>query len=984
MLAFSNELETVKKTMEIILPELFEQKLKTNRQLRSAVDGTIEDFSVWLTDSKLPFFVDYTDHGVDHLSQVLETASRLIPKEAVNLVSAGDVAVLTIAILLHDSAMHLSEAGFETLIRDESPRQLIHDFDSKTWPELWDAFLFTAKRWDGRKLIDVFGEIEPGVPRATVRDPFQHYPNLKDSDRRLIGEFIRANHPRMAHEFALFGVPGVSGAAISIANRMGEDLRDIAGLVARSHGLPVRPCVEYLVKRGYHKREYQSVHAPYLMVLVRVSDILQIQRDRANPIAFKYKHIPSKTSVLEHKTHHAITNITQTHDDPESIEVQAIPPDIFTFLRLKEWLHNMQAEFDASWAVLGEVYGSHTELRKLGLILRRVRSNLDDPKSLLPHITYVPERIEFNVARPQLLKLLVKPLYGHRPAIGVRELIQNAVDAVRELEFLRNKHRDLGDIETIRQDSDVEVSLDDPDNDGWAWLTISDKGIGMTEEVVRDYFLMAGASFRQSDGWKREFETDKTDGAAPKFKSEVLRSGRFGIGALAAFLLSDEIYVETRRAGSDYGLRFSTKLDAQPIQLLRDPRLQVGTRIRIRVSQRVQLELRRDTGTVSVPGRLDWFRVDTPTVGRHIGERKLTSRTAARANIRGELQGWRKLAGIRDYDVYWTFDSAPVLTCNGIFVTDSQTLSEHFFRTPERQYYHLRLPSIAIRDPDGNFPLNLQRDGLGVDEYPFINQLTNSLARDFLACLIINTPEAFSPELLPSHPHQGVQGPSWYGSGYYSQIYGQTFLSKSGLSIFDPALIGRLKLGNALFVNRKRLHDGFKSDHDALFMFEKGDSDRFLERAVNGELNAPVGFAKANIFGIRAYVAKKFAGEIMSFKEQKKEPTDWRKDRYQRMKILHNNLTLEGRRSGWTILSTPNCPASLLKGHIKGEALRDKIGLVEIFFADPPAQNRKPGIIGKVWNQFIKQPIIPYNVIERRTTLSKAYVALKDYLSFYQ
>jgi hypothetical protein len=41
-----------------------------------------------------------------------------------------------------------------------------------------------------------------------VRDPFPHYSNLAESDRKLIGEFIRRHHPRLAHEFAVFGVPG--------------------------------------------------------------------------------------------------------------------------------------------------------------------------------------------------------------------------------------------------------------------------------------------------------------------------------------------------------------------------------------------------------------------------------------------------------------------------------------------------------------------------------------------------------------------------------------------------------------------------------------------------------------------------------------------------------------------------------------------------------------------------------------------------------
>lgn len=55
---------------------------------------------------------DYTDHGVEHLNRVMLTASGLIPPEAMEKVSVEDAAVLIGTILLHDSALHFSEAGF--------------------------------------------------------------------------------------------------------------------------------------------------------------------------------------------------------------------------------------------------------------------------------------------------------------------------------------------------------------------------------------------------------------------------------------------------------------------------------------------------------------------------------------------------------------------------------------------------------------------------------------------------------------------------------------------------------------------------------------------------------------------------------------------------------------------------------------------------------------------------------------------------------
>ncbi|HVC93491.1 MAG TPA: hypothetical protein VND64_07355, partial [Pirellulales bacterium] len=421
--------------MPITYPAFFAERLANDLSLRAAVDGSITDFSDWLKDSKLPFFPDYTDHGPEHVSQVLATAEALIPPHARPFFTASDTAVLILATLLHDSAMHISEAGFKQLIVGDASRDRISEFDSVCWPDLWRDFLFAAKRWDDRKLVDIFGESADGSPRAVVRDVFDAYENLTETDRKLIGEFIRMNHPRLAHQFAEFGVPGPTSARITPDRRFGTELCGLAGLVARSHGLPIRKCLDYLSHR-YHRREYQGVHAVYVMALLRVADYLQIQSSRAPSIAFRYKHIPSRASSREWRAHAAVKNITRTHDDPESIEIQAHPEDVATYLRLKDWLVGIQSELDASWAVLGEVYGSHEELRHCGLIIRRVRSNLDDDKRFSETVTYVPQRFQFNVARSELLRLLIRPLYNDTPEVGVRELLQNAVDAVREMQCL--------------------------------------------------------------------------------------------------------------------------------------------------------------------------------------------------------------------------------------------------------------------------------------------------------------------------------------------------------------------------------------------------------------------------------------------------------------------------------------------------------------------------------------------------------------------
>ena len=110
-------------------------------------------------------------------------------------------------------------------------------------------------------------------------------------------------------------------------------------------------------------------------------------------------------------------------------------------------------------------------------------------------------------------------------------------------------------------------------------VAISDKGIGMDAKIVVDYYLTAGASFRRSEEWRQMFEDSEG-------KSKVLRAGRFGIGALASFLVGPEIEVWTRRVDEVEGLKFKARIDSKFIELNRCKMPIGGTTIKIRMSRR--------------------------------------------------------------------------------------------------------------------------------------------------------------------------------------------------------------------------------------------------------------------------------------------------------------------------------------------------------------------------------------------------------------
>jgi len=278
------------------LPQQFEETLKAEANLYGAILGSVARLQSLLGMSTLPFFPEYTDHGLTHISGVIQAVDALIPESARKILTPGDIAVTVLAVILHDLAMHLTEDGFSSLTASFGAARslVVPNVDLKGWPELWEEFLSEARRFDQKKLKSLFGDTEP------VRRPPHDREQLTLRDRKLIGEFVRRHHGRLAHEVALFGFPGHAGATLSITPEIPSDLADLAGFVSRSHSLALRECLPYLEGK-YHRHEYRGVHAIYLMALLRIADYIQVQSARAPTERIQVSSLRSPVSRGEWK-----------------------------------------------------------------------------------------------------------------------------------------------------------------------------------------------------------------------------------------------------------------------------------------------------------------------------------------------------------------------------------------------------------------------------------------------------------------------------------------------------------------------------------------------------------------------------------------------------------------------------------------------------------------------------------------------------------
>ena len=788
----------------LVIPPRLDEKLGARTELAAAVRLTLATFAPWIGDSTqgLFFFPEYTDHGATHINRVLDAAVSLATRAAWEQLTQEDAAVLTLAVLLHDAAMHLSADGLLVLLGGSAGapaghlRPRVEALDTGTWPELFDEYLFEARRWDSRTLHRILGDRAQkpetegdlaGVPRHVREQPNPETWTLQY--RKFLGEFVRRHHARLAHEIARWGVPAPGPQPPAAPHRLSlalpenlAEYADLAGLVARSHNLPLRATFPYLAAEFNGRVHCRGAHPVFLMVLLRIADFLELDASRANPAQLLVSRLRSPISQDEWDAHLAIVDIRQDESDQEAVFVAAKPKSAAAFFKLRRLLSGLQQELDLSWAVLGEVFSRQGELASLGLRLRRVRSNLDDPAEFerQKQPPYFPVEAGFATAGAALLQLLIRPLYGDRPEIGVRELLQNALDAVQELRSYMSRRGDpeLRTVQLAEQDADVLISIDD-DSEGRHWLTITDKGIGMTADVINGYFLKAGASFRQSDAWRREFE----DAGRPR----VLRSGRFGVGAFAAFLLGSRIEVHTRHvttASEQDAIYFSAALVDEQLELVRRPKLSIGTTIRIEMPRRLDRDQRP----------WDWYTLGDPRVERRSDGRRLPQRFDLPERHVGPIRDdWRRIQSDGFEAIDWTFSAAPALTCNGLRVTEGvRELSDKFrISWPDDEFIPWPVPNVSAFDRQGNLPLTLQRDDLEERHYPFSADLLRDVTLEMIAFLLVHLPE--TPWL-----------PGGFGIGDLlaaSLLTGSTLLfTQSGFLLRHPTHLAASHTRNALVV----------------------------------------------------------------------------------------------------------------------------------------------------------------------------------------
>ncbi len=141
-------------------------------------------------------------------------------------------------------------------------------------------------------------------------------------------------------------------------------------------------------------------------------------------------------------------------------------------------------------------------------------------------------------------------LYGSDFLVPLRELIQNAADAIRARRILDNEDEAYGDIEIIIGEEE-----------GKCYIEVSDNGLGMSSKVLTGVLLDFGESFWGTNSMHEEF---------PGLEQKEFRStGKFGIGFFSVFMWGEKVKVISNKYNQSREktmvLDFMKGVDTRPI-----------------------------------------------------------------------------------------------------------------------------------------------------------------------------------------------------------------------------------------------------------------------------------------------------------------------------------------------------------------------------------------------------------------------------------
>lgn len=438
---------------------------------------------ITLAKDIIRFFPTFTLHDIVHICNVCDWMHQLLDGQTEKL-TAADAALLVMSAACHDIGMSVSE-------------------DQKK--EMVTAAQRPSAEWESYFCSNA--------------DDYEEFQSTGKVSDRMLRNFVRLHH----HERAGRQLPSASDwPRVLTGNGIS---RDTFLSLCKSHGEPIEKLT--LTTGDKRSRKY---HLLPCAILLRLADILDFDASRAPKDLYHHLGLdrPRDAEAATSKTEwdknctnprfELVDGIVSFSADCASMQVEH---------QVREYMGWLQKELDECGRILAGRVDYWTGFQPPHKVEVEIR-----PEG------YKSGPFCLTMEQDRILELLVgRNLYSD-PGVFVRELLQNAIDAVRT-RVAQDSTFHLEDGRVV-----IHTWMDASGNN---WFRIQDNGIGMDQDIILNHFLKVGSSYYNSDRFKAEMRRYGTkDGYTP--------ISRFGIGILSCFMSDPE----------HNKLQLSTKRFAQP------------------------------------------------------------------------------------------------------------------------------------------------------------------------------------------------------------------------------------------------------------------------------------------------------------------------------------------------------------------------------------------------------------------------------------
>lgn len=278
-----------------------------------------------------------------------------------------------------------------------------------------------------------------------------------------------------------------------------------------------------------------TLNAQYVAMLLRVADYLDFDEKRA-PIELYRLLAPTGFGDEEWRQHYIIGNTEKVKRDAASgngmIEIYGECCDSKLHRKFLRYLSGLSEEI--LWCTS---YARNHYEGNYRILLQSQNQNRIQTKGF--EISDLKLQMDYHA----IIKLLMgENVYGDKRC-GLRELLQNAIDACRvmaEEAVQLEKYRYVPYVPKIQVILDYKIGK----------MIVMDNGIGMEYGILTKYFLNIGKSYYKSDEFLYQGKNH-------------CPIGTFGIGFLACFMLSDSVSVETKHFKGQEGFTIELEKDSE-------------------------------------------------------------------------------------------------------------------------------------------------------------------------------------------------------------------------------------------------------------------------------------------------------------------------------------------------------------------------------------------------------------------------------------